>query len=280
MIYQTPPPHRYCFEKLSSLLNNDYAALGSLAISVDRNHFYTKDGFHTHDYYELGYIRSGEGVQVINGTAYPVSRGDVMLFRLHDFHAYHSFSNMEVVNYCIRPDLFAQFAVQESLFTTVIHISDDSLPEFESLLSLLHTECRKKRDLSEDAIRYYLHLVFLFMKRNCCHPSTEEKRWDDLFVYLSQNYASVTLGCAAQQMYLSKNYFCRIFRKKTGSAFLVYINHLKIAAALEMLRNTSLSVQEIWKNVGFHQAKQFYSLFKQETGMTPQQFRRQCSENG
>ena len=42
---------------------------------------------------------------------------------------------------------------------------------------------------------------------------------------------------------------------------------------MEMLRISDSSVQEIWNVVGFHQAKQFYSLFRRETGLTPMQFR-------
>ena len=273
MFAQIPPPPRFCFDSLKSLLNNDYSAVGSLAISVDQNHFYTADGFHNHDYYELIYIRSGDGIQTINGTAYPTSRGDLVLMRLNDFHAYHSFNNMEVVNCCIRPDLFEKLAVPDTLFSTIFRLSEESREEFEILLSLMQTECRNKREKSEEAVRHYLSLIFLIMKRNCSHSNAEEQRWNDMFEFLSQHYSTVTLDIAAHRMFLSKNYFCRVFRQKTGSTFLEYINHLKTSAAMEMLRSTDNSVQEIWKAIGFRQAKQFYYQFKQETGLTPVQFR-------
>jgi len=95
MTLQAPPPSRYYYEKLGSPVNNDFACCGSLTISIDQNHVYTKDGFHGHDYYELVYIRSGDGINIINKTSYPVTRGNIVLLRLSGFHAYHSFNNME-----------------------------------------------------------------------------------------------------------------------------------------------------------------------------------------
>lgn len=273
MMLQTPPPFRYYYEELGSLVNNDFARCGSLTISIDQNHFYTKDGFHSHDYYELVYIRSGDGINIINGTSYPVTRGDIVLLRLSDFHAYHSFNNMEVVNCCIRPDLFEKLPIPEALLSTILRLSGEDLEEFETLLSLMYNECRQNRDQSEEAVRHYLSLIFLMMMRICRNSSTEEQRWNDLFTFLSQQYATVTLEAVARRMYLSKNYFCRVFRRKTGSTFLEYVNHLRISAAMEMLRISDSSVQEIWNVVGFHQAKQFYSLFRRETGLTPMQFR-------
>ena len=271
----SPSPFRYCFDDLSSLLNNDYASSGSLTISIDQNHVYTKDGFHHHDYYELIYIRSGDGIHIINGISYPVTRGDIVLLRLSDVHAYHSFNNMEVVNCCIRQDLFEKLAVPETLFATILRLSGEDIVEFETLFSLMDKVCRQHREQAEEAVRHYLSLIFLTMKRICRHSSAEEQRWDDLFVFLSQQYATVTLDAAARRMFLSKNYFCRIFRQKTGSTFLEYVNHLKISAAMEMLRISDNSVQEIWRVVGFPQAKQFYALFRRETGMTPLRFRQQ-----
>ena len=57
-----------------------------------------------------------------------------------------------------------------------------------------------------------------------------------------------------------------------------YINHIKITAAIEIITYTDFPISEIWNKVGFRQAKQFYTLFKRETGLTPMQFRTQYTE--
>ena len=50
--------------------------------------------------------------------------------------------------------------------------------------------------------------------------------------------------------------------------------HLKVSAAREMLRSTSLAVKEIGYRCGFEDEQYFCRIFKQQTGDTPSRFRK------
>ena len=261
------------FQDLETFSDNDFASVGGIAISVDRKHIFDVNIYHNHDYYELAYIRCGDGVQIINGISYTVTRGDVILFRLEDQHTYYSFNNMEVVNCCFLPDFLPLFLENDTSMSAVVNLPEEAQKEFETLLSLLHRECQRNQEYSLEAAQQYLQLLILILRRYGSHRNAEARQWDDLFRYISQNYRTVTLNEAANRIHLSKNYFCRTFHEKTGFTFMTYVNHIRITAAIEMISYTDVPITEVWSKVGFRQAKQFYALFKRETGLTPIQFR-------
>ncbi len=263
------------FDTLHQFSSNDYFSTGGIAVSMDKLHIYHCLKPHRHDYYELEYISSGDGIQIINDISYVVKKGDVIFFRLQDCHTYFSFHDMEVINCCFRPDVLPEVKQIETdeMGSAVVWLSEEAQIEFETLLYMLQEECMSKKEFCEEASQHYLQLLLIFLKRNGYMRKQENTRWSELFCFLSQNYKTVTLQDAADQVFLSKNYFCRNFREKTGTTFLSYINNLKIKAAIDRIANSDMPIGEIWGDVGFRQAKQFYTLFKRETGLTPVQFR-------
>jgi AraC-like DNA-binding protein len=82
-----------------------------------------------------------------------------------------------------------------------------------------------------------------------------------------------TLRDAAQAIRRSESHVSRIFRKATGSRFLVYLRRRRVAAAQAQLVNAALSLKEIAARTGFNDASQFSRQFRATTGMTPTVFR-------
>jgi AraC-like DNA-binding protein len=77
----------------------------------------------------------------------------------------------------------------------------------------------------------------------------------------------------AKDLKISYSTFRRTFREHTGMSPHQYRLHLKISAARELLRSTSLTVKEISYRCGFEDEQYFCRLFKRQTGSTPGQFR-------
>ena len=240
---------------------------------MDRIPKNTEQIYHNHDFYEVEYIREGSGVQIINGSPQNVEKGDVILFRLSDVHKYYTNDSMEVVNICFRKDFLMLFEKSDIVSTTILHIPESEQTEFEMLIALLHSECCTRRELFEEAVRHCFGMIVIFLERNGYLHSDETRRWNEFFTYLSTHYTNITLDEAAREMHLSKSYFCRTFREKTGTTFVSYVNHIKITEAIHLLTNQEMPINAAWRTVGFRQSKHFYHLFRQETGSTPQQFR-------
>lgn len=95
--------------------------------------------------------------------------------------------------------------------------------------------------------------------------------------YLEQNYASeeLTITTLADHFHVSIAYMSYLFKKEFGENFIDYLWKLRFEKASDMLLNTDMPVDTISGLVGYVNPSSFRRKFKQETGMTPSQFRAQ-----
>jgi len=82
----------------------------------------------------------------------------------------------------------------------------------------------------------------------------------------------------AHQLKISYSRFRKIFKEYTGMAPVQYIIQLKLGKAKEHLINSSKSVKEISNELNFESPGYFSRLFKEKTGLTPQEFRSRFGE--
>ena len=90
----------------------------------------------------------------------------------------------------------------------------------------------------------------------------------------------LTLDQAAEQVYLSKSYFCRIIKDELGCTFTEYVNRLRIERSKTLLRSTGMPIAEIACAVGFDDQSYFTRIFKKQTGIAPGKYREQRSTHG
>ncbi|MFD1134365.1 response regulator transcription factor [Paenibacillus urinalis] len=74
-------------------------------------------------------------------------------------------------------------------------------------------------------------------------------------------------------------YLSRLFKKEKGLSISEYIAQARIAKAKELLCATLSTVTDIASKVGYYNYQHFTKMFKKHTGVTPQQYRRQHSQN-
>lgn len=93
--------------------------------------------------------------------------------------------------------------------------------------------------------------------------------------YMDQNLSADYLS----ELYgITPNYLRRVFKKENGMSISDYINEVRLQNVLEQLRTTNESIKHIADSCGFLSANHFYTYFKKKTGMTPNQYRTQFSE--
>ena len=95
------------------------------------------------------------------------------------------------------------------------------------------------------------------------------------FVLIMNNYKkNITLENAAGSACMSPHYFCRFFKKVTGTTFKEYLLRLRIDKAKELLMKYNMSVTEIAYQVGFENLSYFFRVFKRFTTLNPMEFRK------
>lgn len=82
-----------------------------------------------------------------------------------------------------------------------------------------------------------------------------------------------SVSWCADQLHLSANYFGDLIKKETGTTALDYIQSKLIDEAKTKIFDSNRSINEISGELGFKYQQHFTRLFKQKTGMTPNQYR-------
>jgi two-component system response regulator YesN len=92
--------------------------------------------------------------------------------------------------------------------------------------------------------------------------------------YVREHYRSrITLSDVAAAVYVTPNYFSRLFREETGRTFTDWLNEFRVEKAKEYLSNLKLKLYEISDRVGYHDYKYFTLNFKKYAGCSPAVYR-------
>lgn len=86
-------------------------------------------------------------------------------------------------------------------------------------------------------------------------------------------YEKCTVASLAQKLQVSPDHLERVFKQAMGIKLSTYIYQEKIKASQELLRDTTESISDIAKVLGFKAASHFARCFKHFTGLTPSEFR-------
>jgi len=83
----------------------------------------------------------------------------------------------------------------------------------------------------------------------------------------------LSLGKVAAAVHTSIFYFCKLFRKVTGTTFTEFVSRTRIEKAKQLLLNPNLRISEIAYEVGFQSLTHFNRVFKSVVGESPTGYR-------
>jgi len=93
--------------------------------------------------------------------------------------------------------------------------------------------------------------------------------------FLQKHYSEkITLEDVARSVYMSPTYLSRVFKRETGTSLVDFLNRIRIEKSKEMLTNNDVRLIDVALQCGFESQSYFNRVFKQSTGMTPQQYRK------
>lgn len=88
-----------------------------------------------------------------------------------------------------------------------------------------------------------------------------------------QTIGTPSVSHFAEQLHLSPNYFGDLIKKETGQTAKEYLLNKTIETAKKMIFDSQMNINEIAMSLGFKYPQHFTRLFKQKTGVTPNEFR-------
>lgn len=119
---------------------------------------------------------------------------------------------------------------------------------------------------------FHIKKLYLHTRQTVGDLEKLEKKIDTQKVehYVQANFAKgITLESVADRFCISKEYLSKIFKKKTGVNFSVYITNLRMEKAKELLLVQKLPIKDIVFLTGYTDTAHFYKVFKKHFGETP-----------
>ena len=246
-------------------------------------------------YYDLTLVISGSCRYKHNGKDYVLTANDVILLPPDSFRErlpgnrveYYSFNFISHSN--INLPVFMPNVVNDNILSLLKTISFDNiedlnfeLPKISNAINIIlfeiletysshdtpqpehfikNKESLKKHTISRD---------FVFETRM---PKNKTVR--AAIEYIHDNIDK-KLSCKiiSEQLYVSKEYLSKIFKKETGKTITKYINFVKVHYASNLLTNNDLSITEIASIVAFDNYNYFSTTFKDVMGQSPLEFRK------
>lgn len=115
-------------------------------------------------------------------------------------------------------------------------------------------------------------------------PKSQKKSYGLLYPamqYINGHFykPDFSLENACKLSHISRVYFNRLFRKKTGITPALYVNNLKTEKAKYLLSSGLYTNDEIANLCGFNDTKYFYTVFKRINGITVGKYRKLNNSN-
>ena len=103
---------------------------------------------------------------------------------------------------------------------------------------------------------------------------------NSLSMYIQNNFTKkLRLQDIAKDFGYDYSYLSSFFNKNFDMDFASFVNKYRIQFACELLNNTNDDVTQIAMKCGFSTIRNFNRVFKNETGLTPKDYRRTSSSN-
>ena len=163
----------------------------------------------------------------------------------------------------------------------VIAAAKDCAPRLVPHLTQLVQGQRERRTASINRLQAQLHIERLLgMALDEVLRSRPQRRPDlrDLLNDIARHpNRAISLTEAAAATHWSPGHLSKLFKSVTGYTFVSYVTAWRISRAQLMLASTQMPVQKVAAALDFNQVNYFSRVFRAHTGVTPSEFRRQCS---
>lgn len=262
---------------------------------VDRDSGYEMASFHIHHKYEIYYEIEGSRRYFIEDAAYIVNAGCVVLIGENQIHKTASLgdtaSSRIVVNFSREyldkiMDIFPEVDFFSFLSEEHNHLlSNITVKQQNHIQGLLQQLLALQEGTSpeSDALRKMLLATLLLELKDLCRQQQEQGGEngrvsnhivDQIQAYIAEHYAEkLTLTGIASQFYISPYYLSRLFKKSINLSLIEYINGVRIKAAQNLIEKSNESISDIAEKTGFMTTAHFRRVFKDATGLSPQQYR-------
>ena len=264
---------------------------------------------HRHGYIQINYVRRGSGIHLVNKNEVHITSGDIFIIPPYIPHKITTdpADPLEVIEFefstkFILPDqqsieqcagyldfaYLEPFMVAEDRVKPRFNLNKQLQLDVEALLNEALEESREQQPgyvlIVKALLLKLLVMIGRAYTREIEGTETEQtfQRYKSMIAlskdYIDAHYAqNLSLKEIAEYVGYSQSHFCYLFKAITGKTAVEYINTVRVQKAIELLRNSKLSILDISQEVGFNTISNFNKTFKLTTGVTPRDYRKRTA---
>jgi AraC family transcriptional activator of pobA len=197
-----------------------------------------------------------------------------------DSKGYYCHFDREIFNRSfIRSEIFDEFPFLSFTGNPLVTIDNKSLPHISNILSKLEIEYSGNNASDLDSISVNLLSLFLEVRKYSIYKKTKENasyKITNLFKNKLSNsiYAKHSIAEYADMLSVSPNHLNKCIKAATGKSAQELLNEMVILEAKVLLKQTSLTINEIAWKIGREEPSDFIRFFKSKTGSTPTEYRK------
>lgn len=250
------------------------------------------DKLHQHDEIQISFIEKGNGTLLVGDRISSYTKNDIIIIGSNLPHAFKSEPSSKN-----KSKMLSLFFTETSFGNSFFELDEFSeIKQFfsNSLQGLLIdnnkegiTKCFKKLKKATKLERFIVLLDILNLisraksepisnfAYNKSYSDLEGKKMRDVFEYTIENYhTSIYLKDIANVANMTKNAFCKYFKRRTNKTYISFLTELRIENACKLIHsNEEISISEIAYKVGFNNMSNFNRKFKEIKKITPLKYR-------
>lgn len=263
-------------------------------ISVRKHTRFARFPEHTHDYIEAVYMCAGETTHVINGKELCLREGELLILGRNARQEILPAGEGDIaMNFIIQPAFFdktlemlgaEETPIKKFLISSLfdgdyrgyLHFRVSGVLPVQNLIenliwTLLHNTSNK-RNINQITMGL-LFMQLLNHTDKLSHESREDAAIMDILRYIDENYKDGSLTHAAELLHYDFYWLSHEIRNRTGKTYTEHLQEKRLSQSAFLLKNTTLSVEEIALAVGYENKSYFHRLFTAKFGMTPRKYR-------
>lgn len=225
----------------------------------------------------------GDFSMYMQGTASRMVYGEICVFAPKEIHRANVSKQTRICYYQLDigencfdaiiggKELIRDIIANQGKFLLIPENQAEAVAVFEKIESAIKADNKP--------LAYALVLEFLIYLRGISQISVKPKptflshRTAKIITYLESHYAqNVSISEIAEINGVSTSFLSRSFKKDTGMGVHEYLITLRLAKALELLKDRS--VTEAGYMCGFSDSSHFIAVFKERFGVTPKAYKR------
>ena len=245
-------------------------------------------GPHRHRRIEINYVKKGNCLLHLDNEVVTFREGEMMIISSDVNHLFEAGpEGATLMQLEFLPEIFSGFDLQSEEHAQSGHapspiflFSDENkLIKIVNNVRIMRAVQRIVNELEYKnmhyqylVVMYYAELLVLISRymSEAYLPICTNDGLKKGIAYIRTHFGdSITMADVAQQSGVSERQLRNLFAQHLNMSPLDYLNQIRVNKAVELLRNTELSVKEVCYQCGFQSPQYFSRLFKQQTGLTP-----------